>query len=124
MLESTPMKTLLLALPLLALAACEHTYDGGVEDPEPLPIPREEDRLDISSPDDDGLQYLAWCLEEQRSLGTWQSSRSSAEGAVSDHRGKHEDHTPYVLWRQPVPGRPWKHVPWAGPSDSARLQGK
>ncbi len=118
------MKRLLLALPLLALAACRHTYDGGVEVPELRPIPREVDRLDVSAPEDAGLQYLAWCLEEQRSLGSWQSSRISAEGTVSDHKGKHEDHTPYVLWRQPVPGRPWSHVPWAGPSDSAPIEGK
>jgi len=118
MLKSAAMKPLALAPLLAVLAACGHTYDGGVEDPEPFVFDREESVLEVDVPDSEELQYMALCVFEGRALTAWLVSRGDAISEAYDHSSRGHSHTSTVVWRQ-RPMAAYRTVPFPGPSDSA-----
>lgn len=75
------------------------------EDPRPYKIDREDERLTVDVPSGAPLQYVAWCIEEERAVGGWSDSQGAAHSAGSDHVSKRPGHAFQVLWRQAPDGK-------------------
>ena len=88
------MKQLLIAALLMCAVSCSTSTE----------IEYREVRTVVNPPDvnhDTGgdLQYMAYCLDEERALTGW-CSRSEASSAASSYRSEHPDRTTTILWRQ------------------------
>jgi hypothetical protein len=86
-----------LAFVLLAAAV---SCSGPEESPQARSYERPEDSLAVEASASVPLQYLAWCVDEQKAVGTWTDSASDARSAGSDHVGKRPAHRITLLWRQ------------------------
>jgi len=75
------------------------------EDPEPYKIAREDEELRVDVPGNAPLQYLAWCIEEEKAVSAWVDSEGGAHSAGSDHVSKRPGHAFQVLWRQTPDGK-------------------
>lgn len=94
----------LIVLPLaLALAACSSTYSDSdtPETYEPYYEVRDHGTIQADPPETQGLQFAAFCRNEQRFVSSWSSGQGSAESSAGDHRSKMEWHEVIVIWRQP-----------------------
>jgi hypothetical protein len=86
-----------LAFALLAAAAsCSESEEA----PQPVTYERPQDSLSVEARASVPLQYLAYCMDEQKAVGAWKDSASDARSAGDEHAGKHRDHRCTILWRQ------------------------
>jgi len=90
------MKHLLIPAVLLCAASC------GYED---ISIKQRDVHTVVNPPDvnhDTGgdLQWMAYCLDEERALTGWCDSRGEAQSAASSYNSEHPDRKTTILWRQ------------------------
>ncbi|MGH7340369.1 MAG: hypothetical protein ACREKH_07755 [Candidatus Rokuibacteriota bacterium] len=93
---------LLVALAGIVSCGCNCYY---AEDPEPYTIARENEHLSVEVSGEAPVQYLAWCIEEDKAVSAWVGSQGTAESAGSDHVSKRPGHAVQVLWRQTPDGK-------------------
>jgi len=94
------MKNLLIAGILMCAVSCSTSTD----------IEYHGVRTQVHPPDvnhDTGgdLQYMAYCLDEERALSDWCNSRSEAQSKAGEYQSEHPDRKTTILWRQKPGGR-------------------
>jgi hypothetical protein len=75
------------------------------EDPESYLIAREDERMTVEVPPGAPVQFLAWCVEEERAVSAWVESQGAASSAGSEHASRRPGHAFQVLWRQAPDGK-------------------
>ena len=90
------MKHLLLAVLVLGCASC------GYEDLsiEYRPVRTHVDVPSVGSDTGGDLQYMVYCVDEERAWSGWKDSRSAAQSEASEHISAHPDRAWYFVWRQ------------------------
>ena len=91
------MKQLLLAALVMSAVSC-------ATDEDKLEIQRVRTHVDTpdvrNEPEGQDIQYMAYCIAEERALSGWVNSRSEAASKASDYRSEHPDRECTILWRQ------------------------
>jgi hypothetical protein len=94
------MKQLLVVALLLCAVSCSTSTDIEYHGVRTVVNPP-----DVNNDTGGDLQYMAYCLDEERALSGWCDSRSEAASAASSYRSEHPDRTTTILWRQKPGGR-------------------
>ena len=101
------MRLFALAAAVLAVCSCR-----GMSEPDDVVMPTYNPSIqqsllqtvDMAPPRGEGIEYMAWSVEDHKALTTWTANLGEAESMVSDSRSKHPLLNFTVLWRQnPAP---------------------
>jgi hypothetical protein len=91
------MKHLMLAALVLSAVSCAYDEDKV----EHRKVRTYVDTPDVQNePQGPDLQYMAYCIAEERALSGWLDSRSEASSVAHDYQGEHPDRACTILWRQ------------------------
>ena len=95
------MKLLLTAVLLLGCVSC------GYEDLsiEYRPVRTHVDVPSVNNDTGGDLQYMVYCIDEDRAWSGWEDSKSAAQSKAGEQISAHPDRAWTILWRQKPGGR-------------------